>query len=214
MTIPNRFKAIIFDMDGVLINSSDCHANAFRQVFNSIGIKNFHYPDYAGRRTTEVITSVFIHHGLKPDVNLIKHLAKQKTALALSFIRNKQPIFDGTTEMLKRLFPKFQLALASSASRQSVDLFLELSTSKSLFKTTLCGDDVAEAKPSPEIYITTSNRLSIEPSQCLVVEDAISGIDAALNAGMTVWSVTTTHTRNELITAGAHVVLKNAASLH
>jgi len=120
----------------------------------------------------------------------VMQLASAKSEAALLRMREENPVVPGALDVVERLAAHFPLALASSGSRESVEAFLELNNARSLFRAVLTGSDVKAAKPSPEIYLEASRRLGIPPQDCLVVEDAEAGAQAAIAAGAEVTRVT------------------------
>ena len=191
MKIPKDVKLIIFDMDGVLWISERAHASAYIDVFDSVGITSPDYQTLAGRETSAVIQAVLNDHGLNWDISEIKKLVDQKRYLAHDSLKKNPPLVDDCAETLIRLSANYQLALASSGSRRNVQLLLNTCNANSLFSTVLSGEDVEEAKPSPEIYLKVLQELNVKASEALVIEDALHGIHAANRAGIRVIAVTT-----------------------
>jgi HAD superfamily hydrolase (TIGR01509 family) len=209
----SRARGIIFDLDGILILSSSSHRAAFEQVFLEYGIGDFDYSRYAGWRTPEVVEHVFAQHGRPIDATQIERLAALKSRLAREILQRQKPLAPGCEDALARLASVYPLAVASSGSRPSVDAFLKLSGSRSLFRAILTGDDVANAKPDPEIYLRAARQLGLPPDACLVVEDAVSGVQAARAAGAQVVAIEGTCPTRDLQQAGAHALLPNLGQL-
>ena len=203
----SRVRGVIFDLDGVLILSSACHRAAFEQVFEDCGIAGFDYSRYAGWRTPEVILHVLTQHGCHFDAAQIERLAAAKSRLAREMLLRQKPFAPGGEDALARLASAYPLAIATSGSRPGVDAFLKRSGSRSLFGAILTGDDVAKAKPEPEIYLRSAQQLGLPPDACLVVEDAVSGVQAARAAGAWVVAIPGTCPSQDLQQAGAHAVL-------
>jgi len=180
-------KGIIFDMDGVLTDSSPIHDWAFRETLRPYGIV-VDYRRIAGMRTRDAIAMLLAEndiHGVEPE-----RLAAAKSEAALRRIREENPVVPGALDVVERLAAKFPIVLASSGSRESVDAFLELNCARPLFQAVLSGGDVNAAKPAPDIYLEAARRLGIFPRDCLVVEDSISGAQSATAAGAEVTMVT------------------------
>ncbi len=209
----SRVRGVIFDLDGVLILSSPSHRAAFEEVFRDHGITGFDYSRYAGWRTPEVVEHVFAQHGRRIDAAEIERLATAKSRLAREMLQRQKPLAPGCECALAQLASVYPLALASSGSRSSVDAFLKLSGSRSLFRAILSGDDVANAKPDPEIYLRSALQLGLPPDACLVVEDAVSGVQAARAAGACVIAIEGTCSAEDLRTAGADAVLPSLSQL-
>jgi HAD superfamily hydrolase (TIGR01509 family) len=182
-------KAVLFDMDGVLVDSTAIHADAFQRVLQSVGIQGFVYAPYAGMRTADVIREVLVCHGLEPDPEQIAHLAGAKSSLAAAKLEAENPLFPYVLEVLERLSARFALALVSSGSEWSVRRFLERNRLEGFFRAVVHAGDVARTKPAPDAYLEAARRLNLPPSECLVLEDADAGEEAARAAGCSVWRV-------------------------
>jgi HAD superfamily hydrolase (TIGR01509 family) len=208
-----RISGIIFDLDGVLVESSSCHRTAFEQVFQGFGVRDFDYSRYAGRRTPEVIEEVFAGAGRRENPETIAKAAREKSRLALKMFEEQQPLAPGCERILAELAADYKLALASSGSRPSVDAFLRVSGAASLFSSVLSGADVARAKPDPEIYRRSAERLGLDISECLVVEDAEAGVVAARAAGAQVVGIPGTCSDNKLRSAGADQLVSSLREL-
>jgi HAD superfamily hydrolase (TIGR01509 family) len=206
-------EGIIFDLDGVLINSSVCHRDAFQAVLAPYGIHDFDYPTYAGKRTPDVIAEVFHRAGIAADPKMIAQTAQEKSRLARQLLGEKEPLADGCTEILKQLAARYSLALATSGSRPSLEMFLDLTGCRPLFRSILSGEDVVQAKPDPEIYRRSAEALRIPSTHCLVVEDAVAGVEAARASGATVVGVAGTCPPDVLQEAGAAYIIRKLPEL-
>jgi beta-phosphoglucomutase len=200
-------QGIIFDLDGVLIHSSVCHSNAFQTVFARHGIRNFDYATYAGRRTPDVVEDVFRRSGIPLDPEVVSQTALEKSRLARQFLAEREPLAEGCLDILTQLAGRYFLALATSGSRASLETFLALANCRSLFRSLLSGEDVTNAKPDPEIYRRSVEALGIPSSRCVVVEDAVAGVEAARQVGATVVGLAGTCSEGSLNRAGAaHII--------
>jgi beta-phosphoglucomutase len=206
-------EGIIFDLDGVLIDSSICHRDAFQAVFTPYGIHDFDYPTYAGKRTPDVIAEVFRRAGIAADPEVIAQTAQEKSSLARRFLGEKEPLAEGCPEVLQQLATRYSLALATSGSRPSLEMFLDLARCRPLFRSILSGEDVTYAKPDPEIYRRSADALGIPPNHCLVVEDAVAGVEAARAAGATVVGLAGTCPAEKLQRAGADYIIHKLPEL-
>jgi beta-phosphoglucomutase len=204
---------IVFDLDGVLIHSTGCHRAAFEEVLRPLGISDFDYAPYAGWRTVEVVAAEFERCGLAADNDAIRVAAERKTQLARQKLLETNPLAEGCADVLRRLAADYRLGLASSGSRGSVHAFLKANDFGGIFQSVLSGDDVAHAKPDPEIYSRSFDTLGLAPQSCLVVEDAVSGIESARRAGAEVVGITGTTSAEVLRTAGAVRVLSRLCEL-
>ena len=175
--------AIVFDMDGVLLDSRKGHDQAFIEVLGSIGVVDFDYSHYAGERTSDVFRRISAERGLKLGESQIGDLAVAKSARARQLIADSDCFMPDYKFVLETLQAHYPLALASSGSRSSVDDFLDRGGVRSAFRSVLSGQDVQRAKPDPEIYTRSFLELESLPEHCAVIEDALSGILAARQAG-------------------------------
>jgi len=209
-----RPLAVVFDLDGVLLDSAPLHNLAFQEVFRPFGIRDFDYQKYAGWKTANVIEHVLRASGREPAAQLVVDLAAEKSRLAREKLLAENPVEPDCVAVLERLSREYPLALASSGSRASIALFLSLNGCAHLFRSVLCGDDVAYAKPHPEIYRRTFAALGIMPRSVMVVEDAIAGIQSARSAeaGIVI-GVEGTCSAAQLADAGATAVIRGVGEL-
>lgn len=206
-------KAIIFDMDGVLIHSSPLHDRAYRDALASLPIRDFDYRTVAGMRTDEAIPLVLAKNGIAFTKEQVASLASSKTRIARELIAQSNPVDPYCVEVLRALERCYPLALASSASEATVDLFLTTNKVREQFRCILHGGDVHRAKPAPDIYQLACQRLGQAPSDCLVVEDAVSGVEAGKAAGTVVWGITNTSSAEDLSNAGADRIISSLQEL-
>jgi HAD superfamily hydrolase (TIGR01509 family) len=209
-----RPLAVVFDLDGVLIDSATCHSLAFEAVFRPLGIRDFDYRRYAGWKTANVVEDVLRKAGLEPAPQRIAELAAEKSRLAREKLLETNPVAPDTIPVLERLSREYRLGLASSGSRASIALFLASNACAYLFQSVLCGDDVKNAKPHPEIYQRTFGALGIDPADALVIEDAVAGIQSARAAGAgAVIGMEGTCPASQLTGAGASEVIRGVSDL-
>jgi beta-phosphoglucomutase len=205
--------AIIFDMDGVIIHSSPLHERAYREVLHDLPIVSFHYPAVAGMRTDQALRRILAENGVPFTETELAARSEAKSRRARQLLADENPIDSQCHEVLTKLAARHKLALASSASRQTVEQFLDRNHLHDSFVSVLSGADVAFAKPAPEIYELSCARLGCPPSHCLVIEDAVSGVLAGKAAGTTVWAITTTCGAKELKEAGADAIISRLDDL-
>jgi beta-phosphoglucomutase len=203
----------VFDLDGVLIHSTDCHRTAFEEVLRPFGIADFDYSCYAGWRTKEVMAAELNRCNLPVDAETIRDLAERKTQLARQKLSELNPVPADCVEVLARLAETYQLALASSGSGGSVQGFLNANSCHKYFRSVLSGDDIVHAKPAPEIYLKSFAALELAPADCIVIEDAVAGIVAARNAGSSAIGITGTFSAETLLAAGASHVVENLSGI-
>ena len=208
-----ELKGIIFDMDGVLLHSSPIHERAFRDALAELPVRTFEYASVAGMRTDEALRAILTRNGIPHSGELIASLAAAKTRQAREAIARDNPVDPQCGAVLERLARKYLLALASSASAATVDLFVDRNAVREKFSCILNGSDVPCAKPAPDIYELACRRLGLPPNECLIVEDAVSGVRAGKSAGVAVWGIASTCSADELEQAGADRVLDNLGDL-
>lgn len=210
---PYAFRAIIFDMDGVLMHSSPIHDAAYRQALAAVPGLAFTYAAVAGMRTDEAMRRIFAANHLPAADSQIAALSAEKTRLARAWIAERNPIDPDCLPTLQALRPAYRLALASSASKGTVDLFLDANGLRPFFDCVLDGADVHAAKPAPDLYLLCCSQLNLPAADCLIVEDAVNGIEAGKSAGATVWAIPATCSPERLTAAGADLVLDNLSGL-
>jgi len=192
------YQAVIFDMDGVIVDSEQRHAHAFLEVMREIGYGETHgvdWADYVGRSDHELWLDFVAKH--KPAQSL-EELLKMKRDRVLEIIRRDEPVYAGLTELVEKLARVCKLGLASGSERQVVDAVLSLGDLRRFFSATVTATEVKRGKPSPEIFLRTAGLLAVAPADCWVIEDSKPGIAAALAANMRVIAITNTHPADEL----------------
>jgi HAD superfamily hydrolase (TIGR01509 family) len=200
-----RQRAVIFDMDGVIVDSEPRHERAFLQVVAEIGFGERHglrFSDYVGRSDRELWVDFVTKN--RPSQTL-EELLSMKRARVLEILRREQPLFDGLPELIERLSDRFLLALASGSERPIVEAVLTLKQLRRFFKATVSASDIDRGKPAPDIFLKAAELLGVEPEGCWVIEDSKPGVTAGLAAGMRVVAITNTHPAEELRKA-THVV--------
>lgn len=177
-------EGLVFDLDGVLIPSRTAHARAFAEILAEFGVDDFHYDDYAGWRTPEVFRDMLLRRrGLNVSDAKIDDCSRRKSQRARDIVAAENLVDADCNPVIRRLALRYRLALASSGSRASVDLFLNRSGLREVFQASFSGDDVAYAKPDPEIFSRAIAAIRASPDRCAVVEDAVAGVLAARSAG-------------------------------
>ncbi len=206
-------KAIFFDLDGVLVDSSRIHHRAYRDALRDVGINRVNYGEVAGMRTAEGIERLLQDAHLKLPRRGVSRLIARKQLIAHRLLAKRLPLSPGALPVLKRLSGRFRLALVSSTSRKNVNLFLRTSGSRRLFSIVLSGNDVATAKPSPRLYREALRRLKLRPSQALVVEDSLAGIKSARRLGLRTIALSGTSPAAALRKAGAEKIVDRLSAL-
>jgi beta-phosphoglucomutase family hydrolase len=201
MTHVNTARAIIWDMDGVIADTADCHFRAWQEVFIKHGIT---YPEetfkrYFGRRNVDIIRTIMGKDTPEKVVNTISH---EKEEDFLVKIKEQIKAFPGVIELIKSLAnSEYKMALASSAPKKNVDLITRTLKIDNCFQAVVSSKDVVQGKPNPQVFLLAAGKLSVEPKNCIVFEDAIAGVAAAKSAGMHCIAVTNTNSRESLAEA-------------
>lgn len=197
----NDAKAVIWDMDGVIVDTAPHHFSAWRKVFQKRGIK-FTEEDFRrnfGQRNDTIIRNTL---GELTSQNGIDAIAREKERKFRKAVRQNIKPLPGAIELIKSLGQHgFKLALASSAPIENIKLLTKGLGIDNCFHAIVSGRDVTEGKPSPQGFLLAAQRLGVKPGNCIVTEDAIAGITAAKRAGMYCLAVTNTHPRPSLTEA-------------
>jgi beta-phosphoglucomutase len=180
-------KALIFDLDGVIVDTAHYHYVAWQRLAKELGIEftlqdNERLKGVSRMRSLEIILEI---GGITLSEEKKEELATKKNSWFVDYIEDIKPneIFPGVKEMLIQLREQgYKIALASSS--KNAETVLRLLQVKNLFDTIVDGTMITHSKPDPEIFLLAANRLGIDPSQCVVFEDAEAGVEAALAAGM------------------------------
>jgi beta-phosphoglucomutase family hydrolase len=189
--------AVIFDMDGTLIDSTEADYLAWKRTFADYGIE-LTYPDYfplLGKRSSDVATSV-LHLNEEKAAEALQKKADYFTEIITQNGINTIPhALDFVAAVRAR---KLKIALATSSRKSKMKLVLERTGLLPFFDVLVSGDEVINGKPAPDIFLMAAERLGVEPAGCLVVEDAVNGVLAAKRAGMQCLAITTTHAADQL----------------
>ena len=190
--------AVIFDMDGVIIDSNPFHKISLRQFCEKYG---YHLSDEElvkriyGRTNKEWITNLF---GPLSQDELVRY-EEEKEGLFRELFKNDIKALDGLNQFLQQLKDEnIPVAIGTSAPRSNVDYVLAHTKLEKYFSVILDESHVTHGKPHPEIYLKVAEQLGFEPARCVVFEDSLSGVEAARRAGAKVVGVTTTHSADEL----------------
>jgi len=202
-----RFSAVIFDMDGVIVDSEPLHKKAFETLFEELGKKHDHgiiFHEYYGR-SDKVLLQDFIEKHKVPFE--LEDLTQRKLKYFLQYLHERRPVFQELHSLVPELARHYKLAVASSNFRHVIDVVMEISGLRPHFTVIVGYEDVRFTKPDPEIYFTAARRLGVRPSQCCVIEDATLGVQAAKMAGMSCIGLTTSLHPEKL--ARADFIAKN-----
>lgn len=180
-----NINGVIFDMDGVVFDTERIYLQVWTEVFKKYGYeitKDFYLP-LMGQGTNNIKKILFEKYG---DKLPIEKMYNEKDEKLMSIVRSGLvPLKDGAEDVLKYLKNKgYKIALATSARLERLELQLTDDNVKTYFDAIVCSNDVKNAKPAPDIFLKAAEKINIEPSMCIVIEDSSSGIKAAHNASM------------------------------
>jgi beta-phosphoglucomutase-like phosphatase (HAD superfamily) len=178
-------KAVIFDMDGVIIDSEPFHWDVNKKIFNDlgIGVSQDEYRQYIGSSNTNMWTDLKKRYGLYPP---LEALVSMQGSGNIDFLReNKFGPITGITELLFDLKKNdIDIGLASSSPHAAIEIVLKKFAFESYFSVVVSGEDFKNSKPAPDIFLKAALLLQISPDKCVVIEDAAHGVAAAKAAGM------------------------------
>jgi beta-phosphoglucomutase len=189
----SEIRALIFDMDGVIIDSNPWHRTAWQEYMRRQGIvmtEEMQSRMY-GKRNDELIRDFFGHD--LPDADVFAHgAAKEELYRDLAGPDLKNSLVPGIREFLAR-HRRLAMAVATNAEPANVDFVIGSAGLRPFFRAIVNGQQVGNPKPHPEIYLHAADLLETAPAHCVVFEDSHTGVEAGLAAGMRVVGITTTH---------------------
>lgn len=188
----DTIAAVIFDLDGVLLDSESVWEEERRRFVEQNG--GHWQPDsqrrLMGMSTMEWATYLNAELGVAmPPQAIMAAVLRQMTQR----YEQQLPLVDGSAEAVRRLAERWPLGLASSSPRPLIDAVLERAQLASLLTATVSSDEVARGKPAPDVYLEAAKRLGAQPECCAAVEDSSSGLRAAAAAGMRVVAIPNRH---------------------
>ena len=197
-----RTKAVIFDMDGTIVDNMQVHIDTWLIFIKQHGL-NLSREAFLERmhgNLREIISKVF---ELDPEDPKVMELGQAKEQFYRDTYRPHIREILGFTNTLERLKTGgIKSALATMGDTPNIDLVVDELQIRSYFHTIVGGHEVEKGKPDPEIFNRVLFAMALKPEDCLVVEDSISGVESAKNAGIPVIGITTTHSSDTLRNAG------------
>jgi HAD superfamily hydrolase (TIGR01509 family) len=202
----NPPRAIIFDMDGVIVDSEPLHELAFREVFAEMGFDEarhgIDFKRYYGKSDRALwLDFIEMHSPPQP----LEELLAWKQEHFLGILRKRQPIFPPIPDLVASLASRYPLAVASGSNHPVIDEVLSMEGLRRFFGIVVSVQDVARSKPFPDVFLRAAELLKVEPASCVVIEDSAAGVKAAHDAGMRVIAITNTLPASELSLAN-HLV--------
>ncbi|WP_294349049.1 HAD family phosphatase [uncultured Clostridium sp.] len=181
----NNIKAVIFDMDGVLFDTERVYLESWIKVFKEYGYtmtKEMYIPLMGtGRKNVkEVFKKTF-----GDNIPIEEMYVKKDELLFKAIDNNEVPLKLGAIDILCYLKEEgYKIALATSAKRDRVTKQIQANNMNNMFNAIVCGDDVVNSKPDPEIFLKAAKKLDVNPENCVVIEDSLAGIKGANKGGM------------------------------
>lgn len=195
-------KGVIFDWDGVVIDSSAQHERSWEILAEEISrpLPEGHFKLGFGKKNQVIIPEIL---GWATDAAEIAALSDRKEEIYRELVRQSGvQILPGARELVSALrLEGIPRAIGSSTPRGNLDAIFAATGLGELFDAVVCGDDVVHGKPAPDVFLLAAQMLGLPPAECLVVEDAHAGIEAAHRAGIPVLAVATTNPLSELAAA-------------
>lgn len=192
--------AVIFDMDGTLLDNMSLHVETWIALLRDNGVKITAADYYAsgfGGTAEEAVKHFLGQHLTDAEVSV---LADQKEFLYRHLLRTRLKPLPGLRRFLQALQRAgIPMAVATSAGSRNIEFVLDGMKVRSFFDVVVGAHNVVRGKPHPDLFLLAAERLGVSPEQCLVFEDSHPGFEAARRAGMRVVAVTTTHPREELL---------------
>lgn len=178
-------KAIIFDMDGVLIDAKEWHYESLNKALSLFGAEISRYDHlvtFDGLPTKKKLEMLSLEGGFPTRLHSFVNDLKQQYTLEIIYSKCK-PVFQHQFALSKLKSEGYKIAVCSNSVRKSIDIMMEKSGLMPYLEFFLSNQDVVRSKPDPEIYTTAIDRLGLKPEECLIVEDNENGIKAALASG-------------------------------
>lgn len=211
-------RAVLFDFDGVLVNSEPLHYRALRDALLPEGIvidEETYARDYLAQDDRGAIRLALERRGHPYDRRQLADIQTRKSRI-FEALMPQVPFFPGARELVRELGREVPLAIASGALSSEIESLLEAGGVRDAFSAVVGADQVSQGKPHPEPYLTAMARVAerapdLRPGECLVFEDSMPGIAAALAAGMKVVAVTNSYPAAKL--GAAHRVVDSLLGL-
>jgi beta-phosphoglucomutase family hydrolase len=206
-----QHKAVIWDMDGVIANTAPYHFRAWRELFRRRGAR-YTEDDFRrnfGKRNDAIIRNVL---GSQVPSREMEAIAAEKEELFRRRAGSRIKPLAGAIGLIRALGEHgFAQAIGSSAPLENIELVTRKLGIADLFRVIVSGREVAEGKPSPQVFLLAAQRLGAKPQDCVVIEDAVAGVSAAKRAGMSCIAVTNTSPKTEL--TGADLIVDTLEGL-
>ncbi len=198
--------AIVFDFDGVIVDSEPLHLRAYQEVLEPLGVslpREEYYARYLGYDDVGVFTAVGESRGWSMDEEKVRTLIAEKTRVFDQMMAGADHLYPGAAECVARLSSVYPLGIASGALRHEIEMTLNGSGLARHFRFIVASGDTAASKPAPDPYARAAELHGRPPSACLAIEDSRWGIESAKTAGLWCIGITNTYPVSELLEADA-----------
>jgi HAD superfamily hydrolase (TIGR01509 family) len=185
-------EAVVFDLDGVLLDSEQVWDEVREQLVRERGARWHEGAQREMMGMSSVEWSRYMHDELdlpEPPEEISAEVVQRLDEV----YRKRLPLIDGAREAVERLAARWPLGLASSSNREVIDLVLDLSGLARYFRVTVSSEEVPRGKPAPDVYLEAARGLGVPPERCAAVEDSHNGIRSAKAAGMRVIAIPNQH---------------------
>jgi beta-phosphoglucomutase len=211
-SVTPRDKAVVWDLDGVIVDSAAAHNASWAAMAREFGMSydpDRDFPGIFGKHNTDIISSLWS----VTDPAHIERMAASKEGFFRHAATDLRPL-PGVVELMIALAESgWGQAIGSSAPLENIRLLLSAAGVARYIDTIASGDDVSRGKPDPEVFLLAFSRLGVDPSRGIVIEDAPAGVQAGIRAGAACIGVATTQPPAALRQAGAHLVIDNLAEI-
>ncbi len=216
-------QAILFDFNGVIINDERIHLKAYREVFAAEGVSlaDEEYFPCLGMDDAAFVRTAFARTGRELTDEAMRVVIDREHELHRALIKAELPVSQGVVTFIKAAARKYQLGIVSMAERSEIDYALQLASLGKVFSVFVSAEPGLRHKPAPDCYLRgldllnaqrrADHKLALVARECLAIEDAPPGIEAARAAGMHTVGVTTTVSEADLRAVGADVVTGSLA---
>jgi beta-phosphoglucomutase family hydrolase len=208
-----KLEAVLWDLDGVIADTGSYHYQAWQDVFQKRGV-DFTEKDFMrhfGQRHDTIIRSAL---GANISPEEFDAITREKQASYRRRVTGNIKPLPGAVALIRSLKRHgLKMAIASSAPPENIEIIIRGLGIEDYFQAIARGTEVAEGKPSPQVFLLAAKKLNTEPGNCLVIEDAVAGVTAARQAGMKCVAVTNSHPRKSLKEADLIVDTLEAVSL-
>jgi beta-phosphoglucomutase len=198
--------AIVFDFDGVLVDSEPLHLRAYQEVLEPRGIslpREEYYARYLGFDDEGMFRQMASSRNWEIDAPGVRALIEEKTRVYEAMIAAGDVFYPGAPDCVRRLAADYPLGIASGALKPEIQTMLRASGLEPLFKFVVASGDTSRSKPAPDPYARAAELHGLPPSACLAIEDSRWGIESAKAAGLWCIAITNSYPVSELLDADA-----------